>query len=113
MISFIGLFPLVLYSMLAEGSVLSPYSAATHRSMQQASEGWVFFYMYAILLGILGTLALAVAAIPYLIANAFGCIGLVIICLLYCRILGRLMWYSAEKMAKLERQEERRRAAAA
>jgi hypothetical protein len=111
-ISFISLFPLVLYSMLAEGSVVSPYSAATHRSLKEASEGWVYFYMYAILLGILGTLALAVAFIPFLIANAFGCVGLVLIAILYCRILGRLMWYSSEKMAKLERLEERRRAAA-
>ncbi len=112
-ISWIALFPLVLFSMLAEGSVMAPYSAATYRSTQQASEGWVFFYMYAILLGILGSVALGVAGIPYLIANMFGCLGLVVVAILYCRILGRLMWYSSEKMAKQERLEERRRAARA
>jgi hypothetical protein len=111
-LSWIALFPVVLFSMLAEGSVLSPYSPATYRSMQQASEGWVFFYMYAILLGILGSISLAMAGLPYLIANAFGCVGLVVIGLLYCRILGRLMWYSSEKMLRQERLEERRREAA-
>jgi hypothetical protein len=116
-ISWIALFPFVLYSMLAEGSVLAPYSQATYRSTQVASEGWVFFYMYAILLGILGSLALAMAGVSgsnaiLFIPRAFGCTGLVIVAVLYCRILGRLMWYASEKMAKLERQEERRRAAA-
>jgi hypothetical protein len=111
-ISWIALFPLVLFSMLAEGSIMAPYSPATYRSTQQASEGWVFFYMYAILIGIFGSIALALAGLPYLIANAFGCLGLVVLGFLYCRILGRLMWYSSEKMAKQERLEERRRAAA-
>jgi hypothetical protein len=117
-ISWIALFPLVLYSMLAEGSVLAPYSRATYESTQKASDGWTFFYMYAILLGILGTLALAMVAARgnsaiMFIPRAFGSVGLVIVAILYCRILGRLMWYSAEKMARLERLEERRRAARA
>jgi phage FluMu protein Com len=116
-ISWIALFPLVLYSMLAEGSVMAPYSAATYRSTQQASEGWVFFYMYAILLGILGTISLSMIAYPgetitFFLLRVFGSLGLVVVGMLYCRILGRLMWYSSEKMARLERLEERRRAAA-
>jgi hypothetical protein len=68
--------------------------------------------MYAILLGILGSIALAMAGARFLLVNLFGCTGLVIVAILYCRILGRLMWYSSEKMLKLERLEERRRAAA-
>ena len=111
-ISWIALFPVVLFSMLAEGSVLMPYSAATIRSMKEASEGWVFFYMYAMLIGILGSVFLAMAGIPFIIANSFGCVGLVLIAVLYCRLLGRLMWYSSEKLLKLEQLEERRRAAA-
>ena len=111
-ISWIALFPVVLFSMLAEGSVLMPYSPATIRSLKEASEGWVFFYMYAMLIGILGSVFLAMAGIPFIIANSFGCIGLVLTAVLYCRILGRLMWYSSEKLLKLEQLEERRRAAA-
>lgn len=116
-LSWIALFPMVLYSMLAEGSVLAPYSPATYKSMQQASEGWVFFYMYAILLGIAGSISLALAgwhgdARNLFIPWCFGCIGLVVTGVLYCRVLGRLMWYSSEKMARQERLEERRRAAA-
>jgi hypothetical protein len=116
-LSWIALFPVVLYSMLAEGSVLAPYSAATYKSIQQASEGWVFFYMYAILLGILGSLSLALAgwhgeALNLFIPWCLGCLGLVVTSLLYCRVLGRLMWYSSEKMSRQERLEERRRAAA-
>lgn len=115
--SWIALFPLVLFSMLAEGSIMAPYSPATYRSTQQASEAWVFFYMYAILLGILGSISLSMIGYPgenitFFILRVFGSLGLVVTAILYCRILGRLMWYSSEKMARQERLEERRRAAA-
>jgi len=103
-LSWIVLFPLVLYSMLAEASILAPYSAATYKSLQEVSEGWVFFYMYAALLGMLGGTALAFLASPTLLFSSIGSIGVVLVAVLYCRILGRLMWYASEKMARLERE---------
>ena len=36
--------------------------------------------------------------------STIGAIGLVLVAVLYCRILGRLMWYASEKMARLERE---------
>jgi len=103
-LSWVVLFPLVLYSMLAEGSIMAPFSVATYKSLQEAPEGWVFFYMYAAVLGLMGGAAFAWVCSPSWFVNTIGSIGVVFVGFLYCRILGRLMWYSAEKMARLERQ---------
>jgi hypothetical protein len=103
-LSWVILFPLVLYSMLAEGSIMAPYSSATYKSLHEASEGWVFFYMYAGLLGVIGGAAFAFVCSRQPLVNIIGSIGVVFVAVLYCRILGRLMWYASEKMAKLERQ---------
>jgi hypothetical protein len=105
-ISWIFLFPLVLYSMLAEGSIMAPVSAATNKSLHAASAGWMFFYMYSLVIGCAGVWAISLACNPnnYVI-NSLGSTGVVVLAVLYCRILGRLMWYSSEKMVKLERQQ--------
>jgi hypothetical protein len=103
-LSWVVLFPLVIYSMLAEGSIMSPFSTATYKSLHEASAGWVFFYMYAVVLGIIGGAAFAFVCSTHPLVNTVGSIGVVFVAVLYCRILGRLMWYAAEKMAKLEQQ---------
>ncbi len=103
-LSWVLLLPFVLYSMLAEGSCLSPFSVATYKSLHAASEGWVFFFVYAFLLGLVGSGALAFAMSQHVLVNVVGSLGLILVMFLYCRILGRLMWYCSEKMAKLEAQ---------
>ncbi len=103
-VSWVAFFPLVLYSMLAEGSIMAPYSPATWKSLHEAPEGWAFFYMYGIVLGVLGSAALAWVCSPRPIVNAIGSVGLIYVAMLYCRILGRLLWYCSEKMARLERE---------
>jgi hypothetical protein len=104
-LSWIVLFPFVIYSMLAEASILAPFSAATWKSLHEAPEGWVFFYVYAAILGLIGGAAFAFLAIPAALpVNEIGALGVLFVAVLYCRILGRLMWYCSEKMARLERQ---------
>ena len=98
-------FPLIIYSMLAEGSIMSPFSSATWRSVHEAGEGWVFFYMYAGLLGLIGGGALAFVMSRSVLVNVIGSVGVLFVAILYCRILGRMMWYCSEKLAKLEREK--------
>jgi hypothetical protein len=103
MLSWVVLFPLVLYSMLAEGTIAAPFSAATVKSLKEASDGWVFFYMYSFVMGLVGGAALAFTGSNYVLFRIMGAAGVVAMMLIYCRVLGRLMWYASEKMAKLER----------
>ncbi len=103
-LSWVVLFPLVLYSMLAEGSIMAPFSTATYKSLQAAPEGWVYFYVYAAMLGVMGCAAFGFVCSHRWIVNIIGSVGVVFVAVLYCRILGRMMWYCAEKMARLERQ---------
>ena len=103
-LSWVVLFPLVLYSMLAEGSIMAPFSTATWKSLHEAPAAWVFFYMYAGLLGLLGGAAFAFLCHRHPVVHIIGAVGVMFVAVLYCRILGRMMWYSAEKMAKLEAQ---------
>jgi hypothetical protein len=103
MLSWVILFPLVLYSMLAEGTITAPFSAATAKSLKEASDGWVFFYMYSFVMGLLGGAALAFTGSNFVVLRLMGAAGVVTMALIYCRVLGRLMWYASEKMAKAER----------
>jgi phage FluMu protein Com len=101
MLSWIALFPIVMYSMLAEASVLAPVSPHTWRSWKVASEGWIVFYMASILIALVGTVAGSFMLSSYLVLSAIGALGTVTCMLLYARLLGRLLWYSAQKEAKL------------
>jgi hypothetical protein len=103
-LSWVILFPPAIYSMLAEGSIMSPFSSATWRSIHEAGEAWVFFYMYAALLGLVGGGALAFVCSRAVLVNVIGSVGVIFVAVLYCRILGRMMWYCSEKMARLERE---------
>jgi hypothetical protein len=102
-LSWIGLFPVVLYSMLAENSILAPYSAATSKSFRAAGDGWLYFYAYAIFIGLLGGAAMAMTNSRYFLINATGATCIVVLLWLFCRLLGRLMWYAAEKVARYDR----------
>jgi hypothetical protein len=102
MLSWIALFPIVFYSMLAEGSLMAPVSPHTFRSWKAASEGWILFYMYSIVLTLLGTAAGSFMLVNSIILCSLGALGVVSIAFIYARLLGRLMWYSAQKEAKLE-----------
>lgn len=102
-LSWIGLFPVVLYSMLAENSILAPFSAATAKSFRAAGDGWLYFYAYTIFVGMLGLAALAMTNSRYFLINATGATCVIILLWLFCRLLGRLMWYAAEKVARYDR----------
>lgn len=87
------LFPIVLLSMLHQGSAWKPLSGAVVRSLWRGRWGWFMFYVAAILvltpaaglvwLLICGGKLMAALAIP----------GLAIASFIYFRLLGRLAWY--------------------
>jgi hypothetical protein len=94
------LFPMVMYSMLAENSVMTVFSNRTRDSFHRAADAWMLFWLYSLGLGIVGGGFAALAAWPHVVANLVGGFGLVTVAFLYCRLLGRLMWYAEQKIAK-------------
>jgi hypothetical protein len=95
------LFPIVMYSMLIEDSVLAVYSPKTVNSLQRASEAWMLVYLYSIGLAIFAGGFSTLAMWPNFLANLIGGAGLVTLAFVYSRVLGRLMWYGEEKVSKL------------
>jgi hypothetical protein len=103
--SLVILLPLVFGSMLSDGTILSPFSPRVFRSFVAASDGWVLFYMYSILLVILAAAAGSLVVVRQPLVASLGAVGVVTLAILYARLLGRLMWYAAEKDAKLAARE--------
>jgi hypothetical protein len=81
---------------------MAPFSQHTLRSFQTAREGWVYFYMYSIVIFLLSVGAFSLAIVPFFMISSLGALGIVVTSFLYSRLLGRLMWYAAHKEAKLE-----------
>jgi phage FluMu protein Com len=98
------LFPIVLFSMLAENSVLAVFSSRTKQSFNIAAEAWMLFYLYSMGLGVFGGAAAVLAGIPFWPATLVGGFALVTIAFLYCRVLGRMMWYADQKALKVSQQ---------
>jgi hypothetical protein len=90
--------------MLNENSILAPYSANTYRSLRAASDAWMLFYVFAIVLGLLGALAFALASYP--LTSPVGAIAMVMLAFLFFRLLGRMMWIGHDKLARLPAEEE-------
>jgi len=99
------LFPIVLFSMLAEASVLSVFSSRTKESFNVAAEAWMLFYLYSLGLGVFGGACAVLAGVPFWPVTMAGAFGLVTITFLYCRVLGRLMWYCEQKGLKRSQQQ--------
>jgi hypothetical protein len=99
------LFPIVLFSMLAEASVLSVFSSRTKESFNVAAEAWLLFYLYSLGLGVFGGACAVLAGVPFWPVTMVGAFGLVTIAFLYCRVLGRLMWYCEQKGLKRSQQQ--------
>jgi hypothetical protein len=95
------LFPVVMYSSLVEDSLLAVYSIKTGQSIHRASEAWMLFYLYSVGLAIFGGAFATLALMPYFLTNMLGGAGLVTVAFIYCRVLGRLMWYCEEKATRL------------
>jgi len=98
LVSCLAIFPFVLFSMLAEGTVLAPYSAAVVKSFSAAGDGWLLFYMESFLLGLAAAIALVIAAVPSWIAAPIGGAILVTLAFIYFRLVGRLMWYCQQRL---------------
>jgi hypothetical protein len=104
--SWVALFPLVLCSMLAEGSIIALYSPQTIRSLRAASEAWMMFYLLSFLLGLIGACALALANVHMILISSVGAVALVALALVYCRLLGRMMWVAQDKLSQLAAADE-------
>jgi hypothetical protein len=103
--SWTTLFPIVLFSMLAENSVTALFSSRTRESFNIASEAWLLFYLYSMGLGVFFCAFTVMAVFPFWLVSFVGGFGLVTIAFLYCRLLGRLMWYADQKGLKRAQQQ--------
>jgi DNA-directed RNA polymerase subunit RPC12/RpoP len=99
-LSMLVLFPIFYCSMLIEDNLLALISGYTLRSFKIAGDAWIFSYMYAILLALLGTGAVATAAADNFVFTAVGAAATVAVLIIYARLLGRLMWVAAQRDAK-------------
>jgi hypothetical protein len=99
------LFPIVMFSMLAENSVLGVFSSRTRESFTIATEAWLLFYLYSGGLGFFGCVFAVLAGLAFWPLTMIGGFGVVTIAFLYFRLLGRLMWYCGQKgMRRAEQQ---------
>jgi hypothetical protein len=96
-LSWLLLFPPVLFSMLAEGSFLSIYSPHTAASFASAASAWVFFYMYAIIICLLAVLAGSCFLLGNIVGTLCGALGLTAVLFVDARLIGRVMWVAAQK----------------
>lgn len=101
------LFPVVLLSMLNNGTPFGAVSGDVFRMLRVAARGWASFYLMAAGL-LLTTGAIIWAALDFAPAMQMLLFGAVvpIAWVIYFRLLGRLAWYSADRLAKLEAEGE-------
>ena len=100
LISELMFYPIVFGSILAEGS-LAPVSATIFKSFQKRGDGWLMFYLWTILLGIVFTAAICLFGLGIrlrpapvgLLVAPFAAILWVGAMILYFRLLGRLLWF--------------------
>lgn len=100
LLSWLVLFPIVLYSMLAENSLLAVFSSQVGQSFRAAGDAWMYFYMYSIVIFVVGGIGVGMMALDGLLIKALAASGVVGLVFLYLRILGRLMWSANQRLAK-------------
>jgi hypothetical protein len=96
-LSWLVLFPVVLFSMLVEESLFAVVSGETMRSLKVAGDAWVIFYAYSILIVLLGTAAGAMLAADNFLVSGLGAAAAVGVLMLYARLVGRVMWVSGKR----------------
>jgi len=99
-LSLMLLFPIVYFSMLVEDNIMAIVSSYTLRSLKLATDAWVYAYMYAIGLVLLGTGALGTLVVDNFVVGGIGSAAMVAVLLVYARLLGRLMWVAGQREAK-------------
>jgi hypothetical protein len=101
------LFPIVLLSMLESGSPLVIISGPVWRTFAVAGRGWAAFYLTSAALLAAGCLAAGAAAwIGGLSGTFVAAVATAAAWLIYFRLLGRLAWYCADRMALAEPEDE-------
>lgn len=106
-VGFFLAFPVVLLSLLENGSLVDPISLPVLRTFLVGFPGWGKFYFSTALL------LLATATIAALALSAGGIPGIAVAALAasaawlaYFRLLGRLAWYCADRTAEADRERE-------
>lgn len=102
LVSLLGIFPIVISSMLTEGSIFSVISGNVLKTFRTHGDGWVIIYaMSAFFFLFLSVGVLLVEAgiwmdsgVGLFIMSAFAAALFVALFILYFRLLGRLMWYT-------------------
>jgi len=106
-VGFFLAFPIVLLSLLENGSIVDPFSLPVLRTFLVGFPGWGKFYFSTALL------VLATATIAALALSAGGISGIAVTALaasvawiVYFRLLGRLAWYCADRTAAAEHEPD-------
>jgi hypothetical protein len=94
------LFPVVVFSMLAEESVFAAISGQTLASFKNAGDAWIVFYTYSIVLALLATAAGAMLSSGNILVAALGAAAMTGLLMVYARLVGRLMWVAGQRAAK-------------
>jgi hypothetical protein len=101
------LFPIVLLSMLESNSPLGAVSWPVLRTLGAACRGWAAFYLAsAALLAATGAVAAIALGIGGLFGEFVAATTLTAAWFIYFRLLGRLAWYCADRMARDEPEED-------
>jgi DNA-directed RNA polymerase subunit M/transcription elongation factor TFIIS len=109
---FYAFFPLFLVSMLEAGSPLRPFSAPIWRSVLTVCWGWIAFYVETaliVLLVVLPAILLTLAIGP--LAGVPAIVLAVAALMVYFRLLGRLVWYCAQRLPDKEETDGKEEAA--
>lgn len=86
-------FPPIFGSMMAEGSLLAPYSPAIVKSFKTHGDGWLLFYIASFFIGVIQAVAIGLLELEIGLIAPLSAVILVTSIFLYFRLLGRLIWY--------------------
>ncbi len=100
------LFPLLLISMLEGGSPWKPFSWPIWRTLFTVVWAWGLFYVETALIGLAIVLPAGLLAATHPIAAVPGIAIIVAAMMIYFRLLGRLVWYCAQRLPDKEEPED-------
>jgi hypothetical protein len=100
----LAFFPIVLFSMLAEGTISAPVSRVVLSSFSRAGDGWMLFYMESFVIGLVAAIAISITPLHF-IGAVVAAVVLVALAFIYFRLLGRLMWYCEQRLPAVDERE--------
>jgi hypothetical protein len=95
------LFPPAAYSQLAENGALSLISPLMIQSFRIAGDAWIIFYGYSFVIVLMLLAGVALMAADNFLATGVGACAMVMILFVYARLVGRLIWVTSQRQAKV------------